>query len=124
MRFVYVLVLFCAPITTFGQCVNSCPQDQPKNVTYDSVESYNPEGFVATNNCSIVLTVPTDAIVKINGKPTTSKGTTRKFKSIDLKDGLDYKYVITVYTKEKDKWFEQSETILMRSNTKQSLTFE
>ena len=140
MRYILALLFVCCvPVTSFGQCVNgSCglnrPMQQPtyystpQAVTYTSVDVYYPEGAkpttVATGTCVIKLAVPTDAVVYINNKPTTSTGTNREYKSLNLQEGLNYKYNIVVYRHYTDGWYKQSQTVLMQPDTtSQLLTF-
>ena len=76
------------------------PPAQPADQTEDSPtdEPTDEDAFQIEQpkTATLILTVPANAVVRINGKPTTSTGTTRTFVSRNLTPTARYRYNVEV----------------------------
>ena len=72
------------------------PADQPEDAPADKPADEDAFQIEQPTTATLMLTVPENAIVRINGKATTSTGTTRTFVSRNLTPTARYRYNIEV----------------------------
>ncbi|MGQ9503778.1 MAG: TIGR03000 domain-containing protein [Thermogutta sp.] len=86
----------------------------------------NPTSYsVPTRNESGLLTVyvPAQAKVFINGMATKSAGTRREYVSYGLKEGLQYRYVITAQVEQDGKLYEETREVILTAGEKKGVAF-
>jgi uncharacterized protein (TIGR03000 family) len=71
---------------------------------------------------SLVVLVPKDAVVFINGKPTASTGTRREYFSEGLLFGHDYRYVVRAKFPRDGKIAEETCEALLRAGESSTLS--
>ena len=86
----------------------------------------NPTSYsVPTRNESGLLTVyvPAQAKVFINGMATKSSGTRREYVSYGLKEGLQYRYVVTAQVEQDGKLYEETREVILTAGEKKGVAF-
>ncbi len=86
----------------------------------------NPTSYtVPTRNDSGLLTVyvPAEAKVLINGLATKSTGSRREYVSYGLKEGLQYRYVITAQVEQDGKVYEETREVILTAGEKKGVAF-
>jgi len=86
----------------------------------------NPTSYsVPTRNESGLLTVyvPAEAKVLINGMATKSTGTRREYVSYGLKEGLQYRYVVTAQIEQDGKVYEETREVILTAGDKKGVAF-
>lgn len=86
----------------------------------------NPTSYsVPSRNDSGLLTVyvPAEAKVLINGMATKSTGTRREYVSYNLKDGLQYRYVVTAQIEQDGKLYEETREVILTAGDKKGVAF-
>jgi uncharacterized protein (TIGR03000 family) len=85
------------------------------------------EGFPAqpesTTKARLILNVPENAEVSINGEKANLTGTRRVFESPDLTPGQQQNYDIRVVWKENGKTVDESRTLSLSAGESKSLTY-
>jgi uncharacterized protein (TIGR03000 family) len=98
--------------------------------SYAYGSSYSPEqtaGYYGADTAErpavIDARVPADAVIRFDGKPTTSTGPERRFLSPPLKPGHDYSYEVQVQWKEGGRTVERRRTVEVRAGQRVNLDF-
>ena len=90
----------------------------------DSARYESAKPVVEEDAAVLTVAVPDDAVVTVNGHPTTSDGDVRQFMSRGLKDGYVYTYVVKVtYDRDGEEQTESKSVKLRRGDTER-LEFE
>lgn len=76
-----------------------------------------------TGNGLLRVEVPADAVVYVNGKLTTSKGTHRQYASYDLEAGRSYSYEVRVEYQANGKTVTESKTVTLTAGSDELLAF-
>ena len=71
----------------------------------------------------LTVHVPYGAKVFINGKETTTKGSTRRYVSYGLQPGLVYKYDIHAELERDGKIYEQTKTVYLKAGSREAVAF-
>jgi uncharacterized protein (TIGR03000 family) len=129
-------ILQCAPIFTCNYypscCIPSCCYPPPFscpsywciNTPYSSMHDVIPTTDNTTSTAKIKISVPQDAIVFINGKPTMKTGLHREYLSKGLKYGQNYKYVMRAQITRDGKIIEDTKEIILHANDNKNLAFD
>lgn len=76
------------------------------------------------DTAKIVVDLPKDAKVFINGEETTATGPSRKFISTGLADGVNYRYDVRIVTADKDAPMEQTKTVTLARGQTETVRFD
>jgi len=71
----------------------------------------------------VLVSLPVDASLTIDGQSTTSTGTSREFVSPALESGKDYVYTLTVNVVREGKTVSESKTVLVRAGETSTISF-
>jgi uncharacterized protein (TIGR03000 family) len=76
------------------------------------------------DTAKLVVDVPKDAKVFINGSETTATGTSRQFISKGLKDGVTYQYDVRIVTADKESPMEQTKVVKLTRGQTETVRFD
>lgn len=76
------------------------------------------------DTATIVVELPKDAKVFINGAETKATGSTRQFVSKGLKEGASYQYEVRIVTGDKDSPMEQTKVLKLARGQRKTVTFD
>lgn len=71
----------------------------------------------------LTISVPADARVMINGRPTQSTGVQREYVSHDLVPGLTYKYEVCAQVTRNGKTLEKTKVVFLTAGTQEGIAF-
>jgi uncharacterized protein (TIGR03000 family) len=90
----------------------------------DSARYESSKPAVEEDAAVLTVTVPDDAVVTVNGHPTTSDGDERQFMSRGLKDGYVYTYIVKVTYEQDGEEKTESKSVKLRRGDVERLEFE
>lgn len=106
---------------TGSETYEVAPQTAPLETTPMEAQ---PDGEARHGSSAmIVVNVPEDAEVYVNGYRTTSRGATRQFLSTGLKPGQNYVYEVRAVTTEGDKQLGATKVVRLTAGRRQELSF-
>ncbi len=76
------------------------------------------------NTALLTASLPTDAVVFINGRRTTRTGTHREYASHNLQPGREYRYEVRAQVVRNGRTIEDTKAVLLRPGEKKSLDFD
>jgi uncharacterized protein (TIGR03000 family) len=109
-----------APISSGSTSSHGAANDINSNATYASAKP-----TLDDDAALLTVAVPSDnAVVTVNGHPTTSEGSIRQFMSRGLKEGYLYTYVVNVKYTVDGKEVVDSKSVKLRPGDTEQLVFE
>ena len=90
----------------------------------DSAQYESAKPVIENDSAMLTVRVPDDAVVTVNGHPTSSDGSVRQFKSRGLKEGFVYTYVVKATFSVDGESFVQSKSVKMRPGSDEQIEFE
>jgi uncharacterized protein (TIGR03000 family) len=79
---------------------------------------------VSSNEVQLLVNVPTDAKVIVNGNTTTSQGSLRRFVSRDLAANESYRFEVQAIYNRDGKEVSQTRTVIARAGSSEELAFD
>ena len=113
----------CVPNGEFlcSRCVRPlCVCDVTPAFVQNACRTEDPLG----SDAILGVSVPHDALVFINGKPTTSVGARRGYISSELKPGYTYKYVVRVQIEREGRTLEDTREVVLRAGDNVTVVFD
>ncbi|TWU51044.1 hypothetical protein Poly51_43380 [Rubripirellula tenax] len=110
-----------------GSIIESAPYEgQPIGtpVPDDSIRYESAKPAVEADSAILTVAVPGDAVVTVNGHPTTSDGNVRQFMSRGLKEGFVYTYVVDVTYQINGSEKKDSKSIKLRPGDSETVEFD
>jgi uncharacterized protein (TIGR03000 family) len=97
----------------------------PQTAPAPSEKRAEPKPPAASNAApaKLLVSLPADATLTIDGQATTSKGASREFASPVLETGRDYVYTLKANVTRDGKTVEESKTILVRAGETSEVSF-
>jgi uncharacterized protein (TIGR03000 family) len=80
--------------------------------------------FVPKDGVLLLVSVPDDAKVLVNGSETTSTGSLRRFVSRGLQEGATYDYTVTMVVGDGEKPVEETQTVSVMAGELSKVSFE
>lgn len=90
----------------------------------DAVRYESAKPAIDADAAMLNVAVPDDAVVTVNGHPTTSDGRIRQFMSRGLKEGFVYNYVVEVTYEIEGTEKNESKSVQLRSGDVETVEFE
>lgn len=75
------------------------------------------------NSARLTISVPADARVMINGRPTESTGAHREYISHGLVSGLTYKYEVCAQVTRNGKTLEETKVVILTAGANEGVAF-